>query len=166
MTMKSEKFVENKAKAAGGSLFSSSLKSLSVDTCTFNDSTATNGDGGAVVLDGVQQSSFVETTFNNNVARNGRGGALHYEGRSLIDNVLRVMSTNFTGNKAEKSRPRITSSGLVGGGGAVSIIGTENPDKGIFNVTVKGSRFQGNSALGGGMLTLYVLLLAAVGNYN
>lgn len=160
--MKSEAFSLNEAKAAGGALFSSSLKSLSVDSCTFRDSISTDGDGGAVVLDGVQHSIFKDSVFENNAARNGRGGALHFEGRSLIDNVLKVIGTTFTKNQADKSKSKDFTGGLSGGGGALSIIGTENPDKGIFNVTVATSKFKANTAVGGGMLAICVLLLTAV----
>ncbi|MCF6288133.1 MAG: right-handed parallel beta-helix repeat-containing protein [Proteobacteria bacterium] len=95
--------------------------SVNVENCIFADnSTDTNGMGGAVYVNGTSSSSFINTTFTRNNAY-GEGGAMKFTGG---DNIT-ISNSNFIQNYCSY------------GGGAISFYAT-------FGAMIKGSIFVDN----------------------
>jgi len=134
-----------------------------IDSSTFDNNAATNGDGGAVYGDGnldVTTSAEPTTSFTNNNAKNGHGGAL------AIRAALNVSDAQFATNNAIGTDADHGAGGAIHASGTTSIVrstfssNTSYLDGGaVFStytapLTVSQSQFNSNtSSINGGAIS-------------
>jgi parallel beta-helix repeat protein/predicted outer membrane repeat protein len=133
ITLNDVELKNNTATVSGGAVYLGSSSTMIVTNSTFseNQTTAPNGSGGAIFLNG-SNVELRDSTLDNNSA-NSLGGAIGATNGSTIT----IEECTFSGNNAENTGGGAI---FVGNGGFVS------------NVDINRSAFENNTAIYGGAL--------------
>ena len=138
-------FSHNKAESSGGAVAIQIAGTTYIANCHFSDNVA-GGSGGAVAAYS-KQVIITKSYFSDNVA--GYGGAVYAYG----SNKGVIISDSYFSDNAVVHR-----NGSSGGGGAVSILRTDDDQWVVSNTIISGNTFANNLAIGGGggAINLYI----------